>query len=182
MPERVIVQNLQVERGSKKFGHIVGAEMPSSTIWMPIMIVNGAGEGPRLSLTAGIHGTEYTGIVGLRRLFRSLNPKTLGGTVVAAPVVNVPAFESARAKTRTRDLDQQMIQRAQHAGLFFPRVKQGDIVSKGQLLGEVLSVGGDLLQTVISPTEGVVRQTFPTSAVYPGVSLVDVCSLRSASE
>lgn len=52
------------------------------------IIVHGARPGPRLWVSAGIHGDEILGIHMIRRLLKALDPKTLAGTVVAVPFVN----------------------------------------------------------------------------------------------
>jgi predicted deacylase len=54
----------------------------------------GAREGPRVTVIAGIHGCEYASMLGVRRFIRALDPAALAGTVVAVPIVNVPAFVS----------------------------------------------------------------------------------------
>src|SRR5262245_22291050 len=46
---------------------------------LPISIVHGARPGPVLALTAGVHGQEYTPVLALQRLLRTLDPKTLSG-------------------------------------------------------------------------------------------------------
>jgi predicted deacylase len=56
--------------------------------------VSGAQEGPRVTVIAGIHGCEYASMLGVRRFVRALDPEQLCGTLVAVPIVNVPAFVS----------------------------------------------------------------------------------------
>lgn len=63
---------------------------------MPLFLVNGARPGPRLTVTAGVHGAEYASIEAALRLGRTLDPATLSGQVVIAPIVNPLAF-SARS-------------------------------------------------------------------------------------
>lgn len=59
---------------------------------IPVTVVNGARPGPTLALVAGLHGTEFGGIVALQRLPALLDPATLRGRVIVVPVVNVPSF------------------------------------------------------------------------------------------
>jgi hypothetical protein len=59
---------------------------------LPCLEATGAREGPRLCLLAGVHGAEYSSIAAVRRTMRELDASELSGTVVAVPVVNMPAF------------------------------------------------------------------------------------------
>ncbi len=59
----------------------------------PVMVARGRHDGPVLGLTAAVHGNELNGIPIIQRLFRELNPDELHGTIVAVPVVNVPALQ-----------------------------------------------------------------------------------------
>jgi hypothetical protein len=55
-------------------------------------VVGEAGDGPHLTVIAGVHGTEYTSIAAARELLTELRPSELSGTVTVAPIINVPAF------------------------------------------------------------------------------------------
>jgi predicted deacylase len=66
---------------------------------LPVTVVHGARPGPRLFLTAGIHGDELNGVAIVREVCRRAEPGTLAGALICVPVVNVPAFLA-----RTRDL------------------------------------------------------------------------------
>ena len=57
-----------------------------------VRVVGEAGEGPHLTVIAGVHGTEYTSIAAARELLAELRPAELSGTVTVAPVINLPAF------------------------------------------------------------------------------------------
>ena len=48
---------------------------------------------PFLSITAGIHGTEYASIEAALRLGRTLDPEEISGRVMILPIVNIPAFK-----------------------------------------------------------------------------------------
>ena len=68
--------------------------------WLvPVIVIKGARPGPRLLLTAGIHGDELTGIDVIHRL-ASIDPATLAGTLVMVPGLNTPGLlQSARQWT-----------------------------------------------------------------------------------
>jgi predicted deacylase len=60
--------------------------------YVPVVVVKGAKPGPKLLITAGIHGDELNGISVLQHLAQSLDPKTLSGTLVAVPGLNTPGL------------------------------------------------------------------------------------------
>jgi uncharacterized protein len=51
-----------------------------------------AGDGPHLTVVAGVHGTEYTSIAAARAWACELREDELSGQVTVVPVVNLPAF------------------------------------------------------------------------------------------
>ena len=59
---------------------------------LPISVIHGTGSGPVLALVAGVHGQEYTPILALQNLLRSIDPKTLTGTVIMVHVANMPSY------------------------------------------------------------------------------------------
>ncbi len=59
---------------------------------VPVIVVNGAEEGPVLTVIAAIHGTEISGIGAIHLLVKSLDPKKLKGALVAVPGGNPLAF------------------------------------------------------------------------------------------
>ena len=67
-----------------------GAGDEGTTI--PISIVHGTRPGPVLALTAGVHGQEYTPVIALQRLLKTLDPKTLTGTAILVHVANMPSY------------------------------------------------------------------------------------------
>src|SRR6266511_2031153 len=66
-------------------------------------VVNGAKPGPVLAIVAGSHGTEYASIVAVERLIEQLDPKTISGTVILVPLINVPSFEQKIAHVNPTD-------------------------------------------------------------------------------
>ena len=56
---------------------------------MPVHVVRGRKDGPRLFVCAAIHGDEINGIEIIRRLLKYGGLKRLAGTLVAVPIVNI---------------------------------------------------------------------------------------------
>jgi uncharacterized protein len=63
---------------------------------VPALEITGTGDGPLLTVIAGVHGCEYSSMAGLRIWARSLADRELRGRVLAVPVLNLPSF---RART-----------------------------------------------------------------------------------
>lgn len=111
-----------IQPGTTHFGKLHIVDRPYSDISLPLTVIHGVEPGPQLSITAGIHGAEYNGVYTCMRLGKEIDPKTLRGTVVMVPVVNIPSFE-----TRTpfvNPLDGQNVNRV------FPGKKNGTISEK----------------------------------------------------
>lgn len=88
----ITVGTATARRGQVAYGAIrVPAGVDSATN-LPVAVVNGARPGPVLALVAGSHGTEYTSIVALARLIGQLDPRSIAGTVIVAPLLNVASF------------------------------------------------------------------------------------------
>jgi hypothetical protein len=97
MVESVKVGNVQAEPGTKKTGYLTIRDLNGYGLEIPVMIINGVKKGPVLSVTAGVHPCEYTGIETVMRLYARLDPRELSGTVIAVPIVNVPGFQARSA-------------------------------------------------------------------------------------
>jgi predicted deacylase len=63
---------------------------------IPVVELTGAGDGPRLTVVAGVHGCEYAPMAAVRRWTSALAGRELRGSIRAVPVLNLPAF---RART-----------------------------------------------------------------------------------
>ena len=56
---------------------------------LPVRILHGKEDGPTVWLNAATHGDEVVGVEVIRRVLATLSPKTMRGTLIAVPVVNV---------------------------------------------------------------------------------------------
>lgn len=70
-----------------------------ATIGIPCMVAHGAEEGPTLVVSGATHGNEIAGTGAVIRLMQAIDPALLKGTVVAIPVVNIPAFNQGEYST-----------------------------------------------------------------------------------
>lgn len=80
-------------------GHLDVTELPTGVPErLPVVVAEGAAEGPEVWITGAIHGDEATGLAAAQDVMGALDPRELGGTVVCIPVLN-PA--GLRRNTRT---------------------------------------------------------------------------------
>jgi len=67
-------------------------DLGTASVSVPLVLINGASDGPRVGVTAGIHGAEYVSIAALRRVAMELDPAEVRGSIVAVLTANPAAF------------------------------------------------------------------------------------------
>ena len=103
----VIVGKQEIGPGSRK---TVELEVPNlythARLAMPVHVVNGRSNGPRLFLTAAIHGDELNGVEIIKRVLKRPILRNLRGCILAVPVVNIFGFiDQSRYLPDRRDLN-----------------------------------------------------------------------------
>ncbi len=96
--------------GTAVRGAIPVTELAGGTLLeIPVVVVNGANEGPCFWVNGAIHGDEPEGPLACQIALAEVDPAQLSGTLVLCPVLNVPAFEAAQrgnpADTFTYDMN-----------------------------------------------------------------------------
>lgn len=87
---------------------------------LPVTVVNGIKPGPKLWLSAAIHGDEINGVEIIAQILGRVNPQKLRGTIIAVSIVNVFGFiEQSRYLPDRRDLNRS-----------FPGSKHGSLASR----------------------------------------------------
>lgn len=77
-----------------------------TSLTIPIQVIHGKKEGPRLFVCAAVHGDEINGVEIIRRLMKLKTMSRLKGTLIAVPVVNVYGFiDQSRYLPDRRDLN-----------------------------------------------------------------------------
>ena len=84
--------SLQAKPGELVTGELIVDEGIDEGTFIPITIIHGMNPGPVLTLTAGIHGTEYVPVIALLEIMKKVDPKELSGTLIMVNVANIPAF------------------------------------------------------------------------------------------
>jgi predicted deacylase len=101
--DTLTIGNVTVGRGEVKRGGIpIGKDMFTRDREIPIIVYHGAEDGPILWLNGATHGDEPEGPFSIFKAIEQIDVTKLRGTVVAVPVLNVPAF---LAGTRGDPLD-----------------------------------------------------------------------------
>lgn len=71
---------------------VIRRTMELAGLAVPVIELNGTGDGPLLTVISGVHGCEYASMAAVRRWARGLEKRELRGRVRAVPVLNLPAF------------------------------------------------------------------------------------------
>lgn len=87
------VGDYSAAKGTKTSG-IQELQIAGHTVQVPLFLVHGAQPGPTLVVTAGVHGAEYASIAAALEIGQNLKPEAVRGSVIVAPVVNMPAFRA----------------------------------------------------------------------------------------
>ncbi|MBW2431499.1 MAG: succinylglutamate desuccinylase/aspartoacylase family protein [Deltaproteobacteria bacterium] len=111
----------QVAAGQRRSINIPVAHLYTHTeMTMPVHVLRGKKDGPRLFVCAAIHGDEIIGVEIIRRLLKLKILQRLRGTLIAVPVVNVYGFiNHTRYLPDRRDLNR-----------YFPGSLKGSLTSR----------------------------------------------------
>jgi len=102
----------------------VGRLYTHAPVTMPVHVVKGKRSGPRLFLSAAIHGDEINGVEIIRRVLKLAALKRLRGTIIAVPIVNVHGLlNHSRYLPDGRDLNRS-----------FPGSEKGSIAARFALI------------------------------------------------
>jgi predicted deacylase len=95
-----------------KPGQRVTLDLPMASLYshapmsLPLQVIHSKRDGPRLFVSAAIHGDEINGVEIIRRLLRLPLLRKLRGTLLAVPIVNVYGFVNrSRYLPDRRDLN-----------------------------------------------------------------------------
>jgi len=106
MSGKLSIRGIEALPGEKVYGSVPVATMASGVaVSIPVHIVNGLAEGPKLCMTSVIHGPETFSIEIVREVLSRIDSRTLHGAVIAVPVANPLAFEAQTTTTPSDGLD-----------------------------------------------------------------------------
>ena len=103
----ITIGETRVEPGARASIDLPIADLYTGTsLSMPVKVVSGKRAGPVLFVSAAIHGDELNGVEIIRRLLKRKLLRSMRGTLIAVPVVNVHGFlDQSRYLPDRRDLN-----------------------------------------------------------------------------
>lgn len=91
---------LDFDCGTKSFEWLdVTTRLDGSLLRIPVHVLTGASQGPTLTLTGLLHGSEWLILEVFQHLLTQLDPKALNGRLVIVPVANPEAFKKLTRNT-----------------------------------------------------------------------------------
>jgi hypothetical protein len=102
-----VIGGLSVSPGERQLVDLPISKLSNhAPVTLPVHVLHGSRPGPTMFVSAAIHGDELNGVEIIRRLLRTLDPQSIGGTLLCVPVVNVFGFISrSRYLPDRRDLN-----------------------------------------------------------------------------
>ncbi|MBU2677806.1 MAG: succinylglutamate desuccinylase/aspartoacylase family protein [Gammaproteobacteria bacterium] len=103
----VVIGDTEINPGERVNVSLPVADLYTSTsLSMPVQVICGRKAGPVLFICAAIHGDELNGVEIIRRLLKRKILRSLRGTLLAVPIVNVHGFlDQSRYLPDRRDLN-----------------------------------------------------------------------------
>ena len=98
--------DVEVEPGEKhQYRHRVCETYMGDDVEVPVTVINGEASGPRVVMTAALHGDELNGVKVLQEVADRYDPADVHGTLVLLHVVNVPGYLAQQRYVPIYDLD-----------------------------------------------------------------------------
>ncbi len=103
----LVIGDTKIRAGERVNVDLPVADLYTSTsLSMPVKVIRGRHSGPVLFVSAAIHGDELNGVEIVRRLLKRKALRSIHGTLIAIPVVNVHGFlDQSRYLPDRRDLN-----------------------------------------------------------------------------
>jgi hypothetical protein len=121
MSDVLTIGGVDIKRGERKQVRIDVAKLYDFTdMNIPVEVIRGKKDGPTLFITGAVHGDEINGVEIVRRLLVKKSLKSIRGTLIAVPIVNVFGFNTmSRYLPDRRDLNRS-----------FPGTKGGSLTAQ----------------------------------------------------
>lgn len=107
MANTLKINGTVIRPGQRRLIELAIPELYTHTsLSIPVQVINGRQDGPRLMVCAAVHGDEINGVEIIRRLLNLKSLDRIRGSLVAVPVVNVYGFiNQSRYLPDRRDLN-----------------------------------------------------------------------------
>jgi len=122
--EQLDVSDLSV--GAHQFWFNAGTNGIAQLQLIPVTVFKGQEQGPRIMVTAGIHGDELNGVLTAQELIRSLDHKQLKGTITIVPMINLTGMLNHSRDFFSSDPDSSPA----NLNRFFPGNPDGDAANR----------------------------------------------------
>src|SRR5262245_31044405 len=99
------LDNRSAVPGRDRFAIPLSTRASGHALSIPVLVVTGARPGPRVGVSAMIHGDEIEGLLIVRELWRTIDPAELSGSLWLMPVANPLAMEAITRNTPIDMLD-----------------------------------------------------------------------------
>lgn len=121
MNKPISINGITVSPGEKASIQLPVADLYTATsLSMPVQVICGRRPGPVLLVSAAVHGDELNGVEIVRRLLKRKFLRSIRGTLLAVPIVNVHGFlDQSRYLPDRRDLNRS-----------FPGTPKGSIAAR----------------------------------------------------
>lgn len=97
------IDGIEVEKGSKKSWTLDAGETVLGRFGVPVIVINGAKDGPALAVLAGCHPGEVVAIAAAIKLSNEIDPEQLSGSLLIVPVQNPLGLQFKQAYVNPLD-------------------------------------------------------------------------------
>jgi hypothetical protein len=120
-PEAIVISGETIKPGeTRKLEVPIGRLYTDTSMFLPVWVKHGKRPGPKLFVSAAIHGDELNGVEIIGRLINSKSLRNLKGTLIAVPLVNAyGVLNHSRYLPDRRDLNRS-----------FPGSRKGSLASR----------------------------------------------------
>ena len=149
--ERLDVSDLPAGTLSRFWFRVTGQAVGQAW-YVPVIVAKGSAPGPRLLLTAAIHGDELNGVAVVQDLLPGLDLRTLKGVVVGIPGLNVPGLMAGQ-----REFEPSFAADAVNLNRLMPgKLDGGDVgeVYAGRLWNQLFMGNADLVVDLHTQSRG----------------------------
>jgi predicted deacylase len=100
MEKKLVIGDTEAKPGEIAKGSLGAVELVDGSMTrIPLITVNGKHDGPVLTVVAGVHGPELTGIAALQSVIKRVDPASLKGALLGIPGANPLAIRSGTYTT-----------------------------------------------------------------------------------
>ncbi len=154
-----VIESLNVNElasGEHRFWFQVASTAIGQFQYLPVIVLKGESQGPKIMVTAGVHGDELNGVLAAQKLARTLKGKVVSGVVTIVPTVNLPGMLNHSRDYSSSDPDASPC----NLNRFFPGNSQGDAANRyiDALWSKLLRWNADFAIDLHTQTSG---------AIYP---------------